>query len=182
MISKRSLLSVPNRRWASSNWVAESRKDSACGCIRAASNAGCAKKNRGDTVRPAFNADWQHGRPLRGPASASAESDRRRPWRPGCGVVSPSRDEGLDGCLVRLCHCWSNKSAASVRFAYGQNTRTQCSERTCFTATTTEQVPAMWLGLLRIPGEMGHWFRLKWGSHSDRSGALIPAGSGALFG
>jgi len=35
---------------------------------------------------------------------------------------------------------------------------------------------------LRIPGEMGHWFRLKWGSHSDRSGALIPAGSGALFG
>jgi len=38
-----------------------------------------------------------------------------------------------------------------------------------------------WEGL-RIPGEMGHWFRLKWGSHSDRSGALIPAGSGALFG
>ena len=35
---------------------------------------------------------------------------------------------------------------------------------------------------VRIPGEMGHWFRLKWGSHSDRSGALIPAGSGALFG
>jgi hypothetical protein len=35
---------------------------------------------------------------------------------------------------------------------------------------------------LRIPGEMGHSFRLKWGTHSDRSGALIPEGSGALFG
>jgi len=37
--------------------------------------------------------------------------------------------------------------SGSVAPVDGQNTRTQCSERTCFTATTTEKVPAVWLGL-----------------------------------
>ena len=37
-------LGVLNHRWASQNWLAESRKDSVCGCIREASSAGWAKK------------------------------------------------------------------------------------------------------------------------------------------
>jgi hypothetical protein len=73
----------------------------------------------------------------------------RSSWTYGLNRISNTEAE--DNSAFRQAYYVSGnliwRPFPAAEMAYGQNTRTQCSERTCFTATTTEKVPAVWLGL-----------------------------------